>query len=149
MPDATIDTVARFATKLNDELIVDSRLALDAKLYEVAYHALAAALHCAEAAHDDVRLQAIQAEATRQQDEVDASSPHHRLSRNAGRERAHGGWFDALAIQASSVMSRQHAAAALERSTTQRLEERARERGESPPARQPAAPRTRTRIDDP
>jgi hypothetical protein len=133
MSDARLDEVATLATKLTDELLADSRAALDAELYEVAYHALAAALHGAEAARDDGRLREIQAEATRQQNMVDARSPSHRLSRNSGRERRHGGWFDALAVQATSVMSRHHATAALEQSTAQRLEERARQRDEIAP----------------
>ena len=135
MADAKLDDVATLATKLSDELLSDSRAALGADLFEVAYHALAAALHGAEAAEDGERLRAIQAEATRQQDEVDLRSPNHRLSRNAGRQRAHGGWFDALAIQVTSVLSRQHAAVALERSTVQRRQDRARDDGGAPPPR--------------
>jgi hypothetical protein len=135
MPDAKLHEAVTLAAKLTDELLTDSRSALDAELYEVAYHALAAALHGAEAAKDDERLREIQAEATRQQKEVDAHSPNHRLSRNAGRERAHGGWFDALAIQATSILSRHHAAEALERSTNYKLEERARQRDEVSPPR--------------
>jgi hypothetical protein len=133
MTDAKLDEVATLATKLADELLSESRAALDAELYEVAYHALAAALHGAESARDDGRLREIQAEATRQQNEVDARAPSHRLSRNTGRDRGHGGWFDALAVQASSVMSRHHATAALEQSTAHRLEERARQRDEIAP----------------
>ena len=132
MPIDKLDEAATLAATLSDELLAASRAALAAALYEVAYHALAAALHGAEAANDEGRLREIQAEATRQQNEVDRRAPGHRLSRNAGRERAHGGWFDALAIQITSVMSRLHAAAALERSTIYRFEERAR--GEIPPA---------------
>lgn len=127
MPDEKLDDVATLATRLADELLADSRAALGADLYEVAYHALAAALHGAEAARDAGRLRAIHGEATRQQNEVDARAPNHRLSRNSGRQRAHGGWFDALAIQATSVLSRQHAASALEWSATQRLQARARD----------------------
>jgi len=135
MSEAKLDEVATLAAKLTDELLSESRLALDAELYEVAYHALAAALHGAEAAKDDGRVREIQAEATRQQNAVDARSPNHRLSRNAGRERAHGGWFDALAIQATSVLSRHHATEALERSISHKLQERARKRDEVPPTR--------------
>jgi hypothetical protein len=127
MPDDKKEVdVAALAAKLSDDLLADSRLALAAGMYELAYHALAGALHGAEAASDDQRLRAIQAEAASQQSAVDERSPRHRLSRLAGKERGHKGWFDALAIQANAVMSRQHAGAMLDRSTSQRLQERTR-----------------------
>jgi hypothetical protein len=136
MPDDKKEVdVAALATKLSDDLLAESRSALAAGMYEVAYHALAGALHGAEEASDDQRLRAIQAEATSQQNAVDERSPQHRLSRLSGKDRGHRGWFDALAMQANAVISRQHAGAILDHSTTQRLQERTRIAKEERPAK--------------
>jgi hypothetical protein len=114
-----------YAASLSDELLTLSRSALDAGIFETAYHALAGALHGAESAGDDDRLRAIQVEASRQQDAVDARAPAHRLSRGGGRERGHGGWYDALAGEVTTVLARERAEAGLERIAAQR--EQARE----------------------
>lgn len=105
---------------LSDDLLAISRRALDAAMYETAYHALAGALHGAEAPVDGDRLRAIQDEAARQQDIVDANAPEHRLSRPFGRTQGRAGWYDALVVQVTAVLSRERATAALDRSVARR-----------------------------
>src|SRR5438094_323903 len=84
-------------------------LALNAALataghYEAAYHALMAALHCAEDAEHAARLAEVAALARSQQAGVDALSPPHRLSAH----RAHGtrGVFEVAAVTSEAVAKR-------------------------------------------
>lgn len=51
--------------------------------YEVAFHALQAATHCAEDLKDEQRLIAIQQAAEAQQDLVDTKAPSHWMSTKA------------------------------------------------------------------
>jgi hypothetical protein len=120
MTDASHAGTGAVALTLSDELLRASQRALNAGLYEMAYHTLAGALHGAESVGDGVRLRAIQEEAGRQQDVIDAEAPEHRLSRGGGRRHGHAGWYDALALQAKSAVLVARAASAVERVETQR-----------------------------
>jgi hypothetical protein len=55
--------------------------------YEVAFHALEAALHCAEDLEDEQRLTAIQQAAEQQRDLIDAEAPEHRMSSQTALKR--------------------------------------------------------------
>ena len=105
---------------LSDELLAISRRAIDGAMYETAYHSLAGALHGAEAAVDGDRLRVVQDEAARQQGIVDTDAPEHRLSRPFGRAHRRSGWYDALVVQCTAVLSRERATAALGRSIARR-----------------------------
>jgi hypothetical protein len=86
----------------------------------MAYHALAGALHAAEVGSDLDQLLRVQEEAHRQQEVVDRTAPGHRLSRSGGREQGHSGWYEVLAVQVTSILTRLRAGAALAASTAQR-----------------------------
>lgn len=116
---APADPLALGST-LSDELLSISRRAITAAMYEAAYHALAGALHGAEDPIDGDRLRAIQEEAARQQEILDADAPAHRLSRPFGRAHGRAGWYDALVVQATVVLARERATAALDRSVARR-----------------------------
>jgi hypothetical protein len=105
---------------LTEQLLEISRKALVAGAFEMAYHALASALHAAEVASDTEQLVKIQQEALRQQDVVDREAPGHRLSRSAGREQGRSGWHEVLAGQVTAILSRHRAAAALAASAARR-----------------------------
>jgi hypothetical protein len=85
---------------LHDQLIEVSRKALELKQYEVAYHSLQAALHCALEIKDEQLLLCIQLEADRQRAFVDAVSPDHRLSSLKAAERGGNNLYGILAQQA-------------------------------------------------
>ncbi|HEU4404460.1 MAG TPA: hypothetical protein VFS43_04125 [Polyangiaceae bacterium] len=74
--------------------------AMRAGLYEVAYHALAAALHLAESLADPKRFDTVAALAERQQEHIDEHEPGHRLSRRSSEGRGQAGLFPTLARQA-------------------------------------------------
>jgi hypothetical protein len=116
------------AVQLSDELLSASRQALAAGLYELAYHALAGALHGAESGGDGERLRAIEAEAGRQQGVVDTEATEHRLSRRGGRRHGHVGWYDALALQAKAAGTAVRSASAFERAVAEREAVRALQR---------------------
>jgi hypothetical protein len=71
--------------------------------YEVAYHALAAALHCAVDESDRERMRDVQAIAGRQRDWIDQFRPEHRLSTASARARGQQSMFAMLERQASAA----------------------------------------------
>jgi hypothetical protein len=70
--------------------------------YEVAYHALMAALHAAQDAGDPVHLRSVERTAEQQQDRIDADAPRHRLSSDKARKHGAVGIFRMAARQASA-----------------------------------------------
>jgi hypothetical protein len=105
---------------LSERLLEISRQGLAAGAFEMAYHALAGALHAAEVGSDLDQLLKVQEEAHRQQEVIDRAAPGHRLSRTGGREQGHSGWYEILAVQVTSILTRLRAGAALAASTAQR-----------------------------
>jgi hypothetical protein len=63
-----------------EHLMAISREAVARGHYEVAYHALAAAMHVAEVLHDSTRLREVEGEAQEQMMWIDDRDPEHRLS---------------------------------------------------------------------
>jgi hypothetical protein len=76
--------------------------AFDAGRYEVAYHALMAALHAAQDASDVEHLRAVERTAEQQQDRIDADAPSHRLSSHEAKKHGALGIFRMAARQASA-----------------------------------------------
>jgi hypothetical protein len=76
--------------------------ALEAQLYETAYHTLAAAFHWAEAMGDEQRLLAIGRAAQVQQQWIDTQAPGHRLSTQATTQRGGTSFYDSLVRQAAA-----------------------------------------------
>ncbi|MUL36972.1 hypothetical protein [Gloeocapsopsis dulcis] len=83
-----------------EQLIAVSQKMLQTRHYEVAFHALQAALHCAEELKDEQRLVTVEQEAKRQRDLIDATAPEHRMSTQAAVDRGGKNLYDTLIRQA-------------------------------------------------
>jgi hypothetical protein len=97
-----------------DVLLAMDRETLADAQYELAYHALAGALHCAEAAGDAERVEHIRALAEEHRWRVDAEEPPHRILSAAAALRGYQSLFETLAGQSAAVLARLRGAAALE-----------------------------------
>jgi len=84
-------------------LLVINRQAFSEAHYEVAYHALAAALHAACDAADQSRVRRIQDIAIQQRDWIDEHRPGHRLSSSSARKRGQQNMFLMLERQAAAL----------------------------------------------
>ena len=73
--------------------------------YEVAYHALMAALHAAQDASDVEHLRAVERAAEQQQVRIDAEAPSHRLSSHEAKKHGALGIYRMAARQASARAS--------------------------------------------
>jgi hypothetical protein len=100
-----------------DVLLAIDREALAESQYELAYHALAGALHCAEAARDEERVAHVAALVEEHRRRVDAEEPPHPISSAAAAARGHRSLFETLAGQAASLLARLRSTAAIERAT--------------------------------
>lgn len=80
-----------------------NRLAFSEAHYEVAYHALAAALHSASDRGDRERLTDVRRLANEQRDWIDTNQPDHRLSSNSAKARGQHSLFDMLERQAEAA----------------------------------------------
>lgn len=83
-----------------EQLTAVSQKMLHSGHYEVAFHALQAALHCAEDLKDEQRLVTIEQEAKMQRDHIDAKAPEHRMSTQAGVDRGGINLYETLIRQA-------------------------------------------------
>jgi hypothetical protein len=80
--------------------------AREAGEYEVAYHALCAALHAAESLHDDESCKEVQARAKECREWIDTRDPGHKLSTRSAQSRGHEGIFRQLEVTAGSARLR-------------------------------------------
>ena len=85
------------------ELFTSAR---DARQYEIAYHALCALLHAAEAMEDDATCQLVGQRAKECRDWIDLHAPEHKLSTQSALSRNHEGIFRALTVTAESARLR-------------------------------------------
>ena len=93
------------AHNLYTRLLAINRLAFSEAHYEVAYHALAAAMHSASDVGDRERLYDVQRLATEQRDWIDSNKPNHRLSSASARARGQHSLFGMLERQAEAASS--------------------------------------------
>lgn len=87
-----------------ERLMAMSQEALVSAHYETAYHALAAAMHYAQALGDDQRLSLVEQAAKAQQDWIDAHAPAHRLSTQSAAKRRVVSIYNMLARQAATLV---------------------------------------------
>jgi hypothetical protein len=80
-----------------------NRQAFSEAHYEVAYHALAAALHAASDEADQIRVREVQVVAIEQRDWIDEHRPEHRLSSASARKRGQQNIFWMLERQAAAL----------------------------------------------
>jgi len=74
--------------------------------YEVAYHALAAALHAAESLNDQETCRLVERCADECRQHIDIRAPGHRLSSRSAQARGHESVFRQLAVTAQSARLR-------------------------------------------
>ena len=79
---------------------------MEAGLVEAGYHALTAAMHCAETTTNQEQLRLVMTRAELRQREVDALQPPHRLSRKQAEWRRNTPVFASLAITANAIIVR-------------------------------------------
>ena len=94
------------ARVLADQLMRLNTAAYDAGRYEVAYHVLSAALHCAEELWDLPMATSVQARARQQQADLDEMDPPHPLSSRGASGRGTNPLFASLARTAHAAASR-------------------------------------------
>ena len=91
-------------------LLTASIAAADSGEYEVAYHALMAAMHAAESVGKEAAsagaITEIERLARLQSAEVEKIKPTHQLSRAAAKNRGHSSVYDTLLIHANSARLR-------------------------------------------
>jgi hypothetical protein len=97
-----------FRTLLNANLT-----AMSGEQYEVAYHALAAALHAAADARDCAQLAEVGDIAVTQLGWINRNAPGHRLSTGSAASRGNKSPFASLAAQSRSTRGRIRIEAAL------------------------------------
>lgn len=94
------------AADLYEGSLAIGRQAIDAGLFEVAFHALSAALHCAERLEDVARVQAIDDVARETQQRIDREHPDHRIGSRAASDRGHTPLFNTLSLHAQALAAR-------------------------------------------
>ena len=85
---------------------------MEAGMAEAGYHALTAAMHCAETTGNREELHVVMERAELRQRQVDALQPSHRLSSKQAEWRTHTPVFASLAVTANAVLVRLKADAA-------------------------------------
>lgn len=88
---------------LYSALLAINRRAFARAAYEVAYHALAAALHAACDDADRERISDVRLIASRQGAWIDAHRPEHRLSSNSAKARGRLSMYSMLERQAEAA----------------------------------------------
>ncbi len=87
---------------LYDRLMAANEDAFAAGLYNAAYHALAAALHCARQLQDDESLARVKDTASTQLHWIDENAPDYEHSSRSAEVRGHDSVFYMLARQAAT-----------------------------------------------
>ena len=98
-PDSFALRAFRALLDLHDNL-------MEAGMVEAGYHALTAAMHCAETTANHEQLRLVMERAELRQRQVDALQPAHRLSSKQAEWRTHTPVFASLALTANAVLVR-------------------------------------------
>ena len=94
------------AASIYERSVESGREAIDAGLFEVAFHCLSAALHCADYLDDLARAKKIEDSADETQQRIDREHPDHRIGSKAAADRGHAPLFKTLGLHAQSVAAR-------------------------------------------
>jgi hypothetical protein len=92
-------TPSRSSQQIYDQLLDINKDAFEQGLYEVAYHTLAAALHCATQIRGQAPLIALEQRARQQKDWIDASAPEHPVSSQSASLHGHRSIYTSLLMQ--------------------------------------------------
>jgi hypothetical protein len=103
-------TSARNSQEIYDQLMDINKEAFKQGYYEVSYHALAAALHCARLLQEQAVLTVLEQRAREQRDWIDTAASGHPLSSQSAALHGHAGVYTSLVkqIQARQLMLRIH-----------------------------------------
>ena len=101
-------TPLRSSKEMYNQLMDINKEAFEQEHYEVAYHALAAALHCALLLEKQAVLIALEQRAREQRDWIDASASQHPLSSQSASLHGHMSVYTSLLkqIQTRELMQR-------------------------------------------
>ena len=88
---------------LGDALVRLGEQAFAAGRYEVAYHALMGALHCASEEANPSRVHQVEVIADEQRTWIDGHAPGHRMSSQSAKSRGHAGPYRNLVRQAAAT----------------------------------------------
>ena len=94
------------AANIFEKSLEIGRRAIDAGLFEVAFHCLSAALHCAERLDDVARAKTIGDLADETRRRIDREHPDHRIGSKAAADRGHTPLFETLGVHAKAVALR-------------------------------------------
>jgi hypothetical protein len=95
-------TAEQTLRKLYHQLMAGNLEAFAAEQYDVAYHALMAALHCAQPLKDVHALEEVERIAAEQLTEIDARHPEYQHSTRSAATRGHESIFATLRRQAGA-----------------------------------------------
>lgn len=101
--------------ELYDSLIQAAETSRQAGVFEVTFHALAAALHCAEALGDPDRLGSVERFGAEMHNQLARHDPDHRISSESAKRRGQTDVFTTLVVHAQSVATRIHASRVVDR----------------------------------
>ena len=90
---------------LYEQLMTLSNQALTSGHYEVAYHALTAAMHCASDLANEEYLAKVEQEAKAQRDWIDSHAPEHRMSTHSATKHQGKNLYDILMRQTTAQIS--------------------------------------------
>ncbi len=96
------------AKDMYERLMAVNQQAFEAGLFNVAYHALAAALYCARQLPDNQGLHAVERVAREQLAWIDQNAPGYEHSSESAAQRNHESIFLALARQAAASVQINH-----------------------------------------
>jgi hypothetical protein len=89
-----------------EQLMVITELAFADRHYEVAYHTLAAAMHCVEDLGDKQRLSMVEQTAHLQREWIDTYDPGHRLSSQSAARRGARSIYKVLDVHVDAIRLR-------------------------------------------
>jgi hypothetical protein len=92
-------TPAKSNQELYDQLLQINDKAFEEGNYEAAYHALAAALHCAIPLQEGALLRELEARAREQRDWIDTQAADHALSAQSAAVHGHRSSYASLVMQ--------------------------------------------------
>ena len=94
------------AALLYDQFLATSRTAIDAGLFEAAFHGLSAATHCADVLGDVARIHEIERIADKTQDQIDSEKPDHRIGSKSAADRGQQPLFRTLMLHTQAMAAR-------------------------------------------
>ena len=107
--------------EIYSSLLADCHASWRAGMESVAFHALAGALHCAEALNDESRVKQVRIEANRFRTNLDRDQPNHRLATASAAVRGQSSLFVTLTGLADAIMARLHGTRAVHHARSTRL----------------------------